>query len=560
MPSHSRCTPCSFASICCCQFLFSTTDGQRLASGLPPAVPPADFESTNEVPPSSVSSEHRTRNPFTAQVTMPDQGELSGVGTLDDDLLAALDDVLSLNESSSIADAFAMSDTSIEPTLGDDFDAMLSIDIPTLLTAEEQVTTDTKPAASKPAKPATLGRSGSGKNQVTPFVPGKKGKDTRAAPYANKPRRRKRPKDELDYLRAKVADMEEELATLKKPEVSSPAAVSADVIFSGDPGVGVCEETSQEVLLCWKKIAERQKKEAERSVVENLRLKAMLEGQLNVARSLETAIDQHQREAAQSLPPFGNGTGGSQPTAMSDELIFALLNESLETQYAEIDTVFQVSGIAHVTRDMNNGTKAHHDANSVSVRHEVVRLLPFSSDAVHRAMWGILRYSTAKEMMLGPFTVKVIDDNQMNVTMVEKIQLANSRMTNIVRRFSFRRVFEKNRIVVIWSSYVELDGSVFVRLREKGYCTSESFDFGTSLSSSVGVPGSVTRMIIIASPEMATFASTDEQRAHIGEVTEIVVSTYRISMGLMHQIIDTLLLREAMGGKPASPIPSTVVT
>ncbi|POM66352.1 Hypothetical protein PHPALM_17796, partial [Phytophthora palmivora] len=300
-----------------------------------------------------------------------------GVGILDDDLLAALDDMLSV-EATSIADAFATA------TLGDDFDKMLSIDIPPPVT-------DTR---------ATLNRSGSGKTPKE--TPGKKSKDARTAPYQNKPRRRKRPKDELDYLRAKVADMEEELTSLqKKPEVGSP--VSAAVIFNGDSSAG--QETCQDVLLCWKKIAERQKKEADRSVVENLRLRAMLEGQLNVARSLEAAIDQHQREAAQSLPPFGseNADGGiHQSTSMSDELIFAILNDSLDAQYRELDAIFELSGISHVNHDMNNGTKAHQDANGVSVRHEEVRLLPFSSDAVHRAMWGIVRDNTAKEMMLGP--------------------------------------------------------------------------------------------------------------------------------------------------------------
>lgn len=472
-----------------------------------------------------------------------------GIGALDEDLLVALNDVLSF-DSTPVADAFSAPEESMGPTLGDEIDAMLCIEIPPLLTANKKMTTDKKQVSDKPEKPSALNRSGSGKTpKETPSsMTGKKGKDARTAPYskANKPRRRKRPKDELDYLRAKVADMEEELQSLQtKPEMGSPATVSAAVIFNGES----C--SFQDVLLSWKKIAERQKKEVDRSIVENLRLRAMLEGQLNVARSLEAAIDQHQREVAQSLPAFGSGNGNSglpQPTVMSEELIFALLNESLEAQYAEMDSVFELCGIAHVNHDMNNGTKAHHDASGVSVRHEDVRLLPFSPDAVHRAMWSILRYNTAKDMIPGSFQTHVIDDNHMNVTMVEKVELGKSRVTNIVRRFSFRRVFEKNRTVVVWSSFVEMDGSVFVRLREKGYSTTSSFNFGTD-GSNVGVAGSVTRFVVLASPEMTAFASTEEQKAHIGEITELVVGTYRVSMGLMHQIIDTLLLREAMGGK-----------
>ncbi|KAG6619561.1 uncharacterized protein IUM83_18887 [Phytophthora cinnamomi] len=456
-----------------------------------------------------------------------------GVGALDEDLLAALDDVLSLADAAPVADAFnVVADET--PLFGDELDGILAIEAEALLATDEGVTTDkSTTSASRPSvSRSNIAKSPQG---ATSLAPGKKGKDVRAAPYSktNKPRRRKRPKDELDYLRAKVADMEEELASLQtKPDVGSPS-----------------------------RIAERQKKEADRSVVENMRLRAMLEGQLNVARSLEAAIDQHQRDAAQSLPTFnGSGTAGApQPDVMTDELVFALLNESLESQIAEIDTVFELSGIAHVNRDMNNGTKVHQDPNGVSVRHEDVRLLPFSSEAVHRTMWGILRYSTAKEMMLGPFKTEVVGDNRMNVTMIEKIQVGSAPATNSIRRFAFRRVFEKNRTVVVWSSYVEMDGSVFVRLREKGYCTTSPFSFGSTSSDSVGVPGSITRMAIFASPEMTGFASSEDQKAHIGEMTELVVGTYRVTMGLMHQMIDTLLLREAMGGKVVSPGGGTVV-
>ncbi|KAE8887902.1 hypothetical protein PF005_g6794 [Phytophthora fragariae] len=483
------------------------------------------------------------------------QSQDFGVGALGEDLLAALDDVLSLAESAPIADAFAASTDEAPLLLGDYLDDVLSIDV----TRDEQVTTDkTTLATNRPS----VSRSTSTKSQQTAaLASAKKGKDVRTAPYSktNQPRRRKRPKDELDYLRAKVADMEEELASLQqKPEVGSPAAVSAALIFNGDSAdTGV--DYSRDVLLCWKKIAERQKKEVNRSVVENLRLRAMLEGQLNVARSLEAAIDQHQREAAQSLPAFGGGSG-PQPNVMSDELIFAVLNESLEAQLAEIDTVFELSGIAHVNHDMNNGTKVHHDPSGVSVRHERVRLLPFSYDAVQRTMWGILRYSTAKEMMLGPFTTQVVDDNRMHVTMIEKVQLGSARATDVVRRFAFRRVFEKNRTLVVWSSYVEMDGSVFVRLRETGYCTSSPFNFTNgSESGDASVPGSVTRMVVLASPEMTAFASPEEQKAHVGEMTELVVGTYRVSMGVMHQMIDTLLLREAMGGKVTSPLGGSAV-
>ncbi|KAI9922591.1 hypothetical protein PsorP6_001894 [Peronosclerospora sorghi] len=92
------------------------------------------------------------------------------------------------------------------------------------------------------------------------------GKDARLTPYTKaNPQRRKRAKDELDCLRRKVVDIEETLSSLN--QVGSPKAFCAsyedkDVFFSME-----------------KQVAERQKEESNKEVVENLKLRAMIEGQ-----------------------------------------------------------------------------------------------------------------------------------------------------------------------------------------------------------------------------------------------------------------------------------------
>ncbi|CEG49628.1 uncharacterized protein PHALS_07381 [Plasmopara halstedii] len=474
---------------------------------------------------------------------------VDGVGALDDELLAALDDVLSISESNLIDDALSTIDNM---TLGDEIDTMLSIGVPPLVltnTPAKEVTSPTTPDMS--AKSPNQSVNG---DQTPPHL-SKKGKEARMTPYStsNKPRHRKRPKDELDYLRAKVNDMEEKLAVLQSHDTESP---SAQGVYNSDASLTL--GSSQDMLQRWKRIAGRQKKEVDRSVLENMRLRAMLEGQLNVARSLEEAIEQQQRESVQSLLGVGDGIGGS--NVLSDNFLFARLNEGLDSQYMELDTIYELCGIAHVNCDMNNGTKVLHDVTGVSIRHEEVRVLPFSMDAVQRAIWSIFRYSTGKDMMLGPMQTQVVDENCVNITMREKLDLGSAKVANTVRRLAFRRIFEENRTVVIWSSYIEIDGSVFVRMRDKGYITTSLYKFGTD-SFGGGVPGSVTRIVVLASPEMSAFPSAETHSAHIGEMTELVVGLYRVTAGLFAQTIDMLLLQEAMGGKmiegepAASPVP-----
>jgi hypothetical protein len=50
----------------------------------------------------------------------------------------------------------------------------------------------------------------------------------------------------------------------------------------------------------WERVATHQREETQKAVMENIRLRALLEGQLQVARSLETALRKKPRFAVRS--------------------------------------------------------------------------------------------------------------------------------------------------------------------------------------------------------------------------------------------------------------------
>ncbi|GMF23237.1 unnamed protein product [Phytophthora lilii] len=425
---------------------------------------------------------------------MEDSASVPRDNALDNDLLAALDEMLSLTRAS---DAPAV-ETGCH--LADAFDSDMTLalgDIPPALEHLENVALQeqTMPQPAGEAKGST----------TSPPHEQRRGKDVRAAPYAKpKPRRRKRPKDELDYLRAQVKDLEEELGKLSSAsEGESEAGARDDELFKQ-----------------WKTIVDRQKAEADRSMLENLKLRSMLEGQLKVA-----------------------------PTSLSDELIYSLLNEGLEAQYVQFDTIMDSTGLSRVLQN-SKGIQTFRDESSVAFRHEEARLLPFSVPAVHRAMWSCVRYGKAKELV-GRIRTRVVNSDHLNVQILDQLQLPKSRNFEVCARLVMRRYFEKDRIVVVWRGYVELTGSLFVRLHEKGYTSVSVFDFSQNSAtnnSSSSVPGCVLRMALQVKPEMAEFESEEEQNEHIGEVTDLVVGSYHRNFGLMYQIIENLLFSDATGG------------
>ncbi|KAF4320494.1 hypothetical protein BBO99_00004131 [Phytophthora kernoviae] len=382
------------------------------------------------------------------------------------------------------------------------------------------------------------------KTSSPPHEPPHKGKNIRTTPYPTmtKRRRRKRPKDELDYLRVQVTSLEEELSKL--------SAVN---------GLIDSEGVDDELFTQWKKIAERQKAEADNSTMENLKLRSMLEGQLRVAKSLEAAIQHQQEEAAQLLSKHREieftGTAGPRrlrALSMSDDLVFGQLNTGLEAQYAELDMVMNQTGISREFQK-SHGISVQRQGTNLTFHHEEARLLPFPMPAVHRAMWSCIRYGKAKDMMTGHVRLRVVNNDHLNATIVDDLKLPGSRTFTTCARLGMRRYFEQDRIVVVWSGCVEVAGSLFVRLHEKGYTSASTFDFSKNASAGASkmdssVPGCVVRMALQTKPEMAEFDSDQENQGHIGEVTDLVVGTYHRNFGLMYQIIENLLFNDATGG------------
>ncbi|CAH0522136.1 unnamed protein product [Peronospora belbahrii] len=143
--------------------------------------------------------------------------QYDSIKALDETLLAELDDMLSFEKDSL-----------------NELHMMLTFDIPSLL--DENIMTDIA------VKPLTMNRCSSGK--MRPIMKSSvKGKDVRSAPYSkpNKSCRRIRPKDELSYLRAKVADMEEKLQSLQTTAYIG-STVQPEVPWTRSAGESGCSQ------------------------------------------------------------------------------------------------------------------------------------------------------------------------------------------------------------------------------------------------------------------------------------------------------------------------------
>ncbi|KAF4320492.1 hypothetical protein BBO99_00004129 [Phytophthora kernoviae] len=167
-------------------------------------------------------------------------------------------------------------------------------------------------------------------------------KGVRATPYTRcQGRWRKRPNHELEYLRQQVIDLEEELAVLHQPDTKL-----ATLNTTGGLEIDNSDGRS------WKCIAARQSEQADATLMENVKLRALLEGNLRVARALENAIDQHVRKVSRNLYWQSEEVEELRASTLPDELLFGLLNENIENQYSIIDSIFEASGVTHMTHSL----------------------------------------------------------------------------------------------------------------------------------------------------------------------------------------------------------------
>ncbi|KAI9911469.1 hypothetical protein PsorP6_008930 [Peronosclerospora sorghi] len=286
------------------------------------------------------------------------------------------------------------------------------------------------------------------------------GKDARLTPYTKaKPQRRKRAKDDLDYLRRKIVDLEETLSSLN--HVGSPKAFCAS----------------------------------------------------DEDKDTRRGIERDDAKEATSPTP-------------SDDVIFSDLNVSLEEQYRHVDSLVETNGIAHVKSEMVGKHYLKQNVQGISFLVEEVRVFPIMFQAMDRATWSCML--SASSELFGQFRTRILEKNHLNVIILDTVQLPKSQPTRVLHRLALRRHFEENRVVLLWSEWLKIDGYLFVRFRFKGASVISSFDFTNGKASSARPQGTIVRNIVDVKPELVELGSTDDW---IGEMTDLVLGMYSSKHG-----------------------------
>ncbi|KAJ8577256.1 hypothetical protein ON010_g1952 [Phytophthora cinnamomi] len=243
-----------------------------------------------------------------------------------------------------------------------------------------------------------------------------------------KPQKRRRQKQELEYLRLVVKDLEEQITQL---QAKQPTGKTEGLSF-------------------WKGVAEYQKLERTRAEEENRGLRASLEKQNQLITEMEQL-----RQKEEALTAERNNTIPDTVVRLTDDEIFADQLAHLERAHLDVDEVFAVPDFTDRAASFCN-LHLMEDSKSdagVTFVSKTSSLLPFDVQLTEKAVWCAFAEEGPKKMSY------FIDERTVTEDLVArsygiKYDAGSLRM-NALGKQTYRKYVADDCVVIMWKSHTE---------------------------------------------------------------------------------------------------------
>ncbi|GMF62765.1 unnamed protein product [Phytophthora fragariaefolia] len=347
---------------------------------------------------------------------------------------------------------------------------------------------------------------------------------------------RERLQNELAYLRKKVVELEDELKVLhlgKRPNLS---LIGPEVMKQEGGGVRA---------RVWQRIAKRQAQGRHAAEDENRRLKAMLEGQIQLAQRLEQLL--HQRP---NVSLFGDGDGlqkkriciGAEDPSRTYELFLA----ELDRLYARMDDVFHKTGLETSVDDSLRKAyvktrKGPDDEDELYAELHDVNIIPFNYERVSSAMWYAVQRQYRKNCYHSYEGVMERPDATIAVKYRTKSQRRGVEAW-LDAIMVMRCYAERERLAIVWRSVSRGEGHL------SGMYTDET---GWSVlkrippESGLNMMGTVMHNCVYVVPKRVDYAAPMQQD-EVGLLTNLVINSYEDDVIALSTMVEDLLLQNGL--------------
>ncbi|KAL4145470.1 hypothetical protein PRNP1_013139 [Phytophthora ramorum] len=356
--------------------------------------------------------------------------------------------------------------------------------------------------------------------------------------------------DEVEFLRIKVQQMEEELRALRLQHLDTmvPMSVSpgpaATLAFSSQAfGFPVSSPQTPETPPIWD-LAARQQRWRERAVRENTRLRVALDTQAGLARSMEAQLGKRIREQLAGAA-FGDlsGVDRGPDFALESETAEAL-RHGLDTAFEELDTVFGSNGLDQVETPYTDA-RIREGASGMYLDIFANKLLPFDFETTATATWNHYRGVERRRGNLHQNLTQ--DEETCSDTVVEEVAMKfTGKSTNADFRVkqALRRYVDADRQVVVWVSKAEA-----VEQQSSAYSNFAFVDKGYVVVKKPMLPeqdrsvSTLLQIRCLISPQMARGCVLDVSAA--SAFTEFVRSVMVASITATQELVEGMLVEKA---------------
>ncbi|GMF31729.1 unnamed protein product [Phytophthora lilii] len=231
----------------------------------------------------------------------------------------------------------------------------------------------------------------------------------------------------------------------------------------------------------------------------------------------------------------------------SEAAIFNSLRLELEMQYKQTDAIFRSAGLAHFEGDMACSAAlrcSFPSTTGVFLENTECKVFPFSLNAVDQAVWHCLADRNA-EFHPGLYQVREVSDSVVAVKISDLVRIPAAD-TLVTVWLTVKRFYEyaddgRQRIICVWNAMVETEGSLDIRLQERGWNVLRPLTYTASCVDPNRAMSFTQTCMRITPLGRSDFTASD---VAVGTLPNVLVGCYHRSVIVMHHVLEKLLLVE----------------
>ncbi|ETO70496.1 hypothetical protein F444_13030 [Phytophthora nicotianae P1976] len=340
------------------------------------------------------------------------------------------------------------------------------------------------------------------------------------------PPRRKRRKDELDYLRIKAKELEEQLQQLKKRE----------------DGVKDQNETEKDAagVSVWRKVARRQLEGKKRAERENEKLRGMVEGQLTIVQNLEKLL--RKRSAMEESGTWVSERKRVRVEYEAENVIFDRILRQLDEQHKETDAAFRQNEFARKKTDGQHMQVKPNGIYGMFMEFLSSKILPFEVHTTATQFWRCMAQPHLK-LRDGHYSLIDGTEDTLSAKMAFTVQHEKHQVMKDAW-FAVKRFIEEDRCIFVWACETEVKGTLSsaqrMRHRDTGWTSVERYTNANDDS----MDSCIIQTCVRVRTELPEVMPRSQEELML--LTDIVTSSFLENLDGIHQSVEDALIEEAM--------------